>query len=211
MRNKKNAAERIAACGDYLFGIDLIPQNMPVRLEIGCGKGGFICKSAETLPEVFFIGMEKIPSVIVSAIEKANGLNLDNLKFITGDAKNLPDYFPGDFIDLIYLNFSDPWHKRYQHDRRLTSPFFLNIYKKILKKNSKIILKTDNINLFDYSLKTMPENNFNIKLKTYDLYKSEFYNAPKINPASKIQTEYEKKFLEKNIPVCYLEAELIPN
>jgi len=115
--------------------------------------------------------------------------------------KNLEEYF-GDFkISKIYLNFSDPWHKRYQANKRLTSPVFLEIYKKILKPEAKIIMKTDNKNLFDYSLKSLPANGFKLENTTHDLYNSEFFN-----PEENIQTEYEKNFVSQSIPICYLEA-----
>jgi tRNA (guanine-N7-)-methyltransferase len=184
---------------DDVFG------DKPTRLEIGCGKGEFICMMAQKFPDVDFIAVERNTSVIVVAIEKAKSLDLPNVKFIIADAKNFADYFPGglyNFIDTVYLNFSDPWHKRRQHDKRLTSPHFLGIYKKIMRPGAKIIMKTDNASLFDYSLKTLPAHDFGIIHKTYDLYNSEFFDADE-----NVQTEYEKKFAGQNTAICYLEAE----
>ena len=173
-----------------------------ICLEIGCGKGDFICAMAQKFPDSIFMGVERIPDAVVSAMEKAKGLNLPNLNFIICDAKGLEDYFPGGAIDVIHLNFSDPWPKRYQHNKRLSSPVFLDVYKKIMKPGGKIILKTDNRDLFGYSLKILPQNRFEIKNKTYDLYGSEFLNG-------NIQTEYEKRFVSHGIKICYLEASLL--
>ena len=203
MRRKKHAVERIQACADYTRWNDMfdIENSKPVHIEIGCGKGDFICGMALKEPDINFIAVEKSINVIVIALEKAKNLNLPNLKFIISDAEKLSDYFEPDKISRIYLNFPDPWHKRYQYNNRLTHQSFLYVYKKFLKRGSKIILKTDNKDLFDFSIKTLPPNGFEIVNKTYDLYNSEFFAFNE-----NVQTEYEKKFVEQNIPICYLEA-----
>jgi len=206
MRKKKHADERIQVCVDsgYMRWHVLFEQGKPVFLEIGCGKGDFICGTALKFPDINFIAVEKNSDVIMFAMEKAKSLNLHNVKFIITDAKELENHFEPETISRIYLNFSDPWHKRYQHNNRLTSPVFLDSYKKFLKPNAEIILKTDNKDLFDFSLKTLTSNGFEITNKTYDLYSSEFFDFN-----GNIQTEYEKKFVEQNIPICYLSAVLL--
>ena len=199
MRKKKHTDERIRACSDYMNWYDMLKKDMPVHLEIGCGKGDFICSMAQKYPGINFIAVEKISDVAVIALEKAKSLNLPNVKFIVADIKKYAVYFEPDLFSVIYLNFSDPWHKRYQFNNRLTAPPFLDIYKKILLPESKIILKTDNKDLFDYSLKTLSSYNFIIEHKTYDLYGSEFLE-------NNIQTEYEKNFVSQGIKIFYLSA-----
>jgi tRNA (guanine-N7-)-methyltransferase len=206
MRKKKNTGVRIQSCADYMNWNDMLENDKDIYLEIGCGKGDFICGMAQRFPDVNFIALEIISDIIVMAMEKTKSLNLPNVRFINTDAKRLEEYFAGFKISQIYLNFSDPWHKRYQANKRLTSPVFLEIYKKILKPNAKIFMKTDNKNLFDYSLKTLPANGFTVKNMTHDLYNSENFN-----PNENIQTEYEKNFVSQNIPICYLEATLTSN
>ena len=205
MRKKKHADERIQVCVDsgYMRWHVLFEQGKPVFLEIGCGKGDFICGTALKFPDINFIAVEKNSDVIMFAMEKAKSLNLHNVKFIITDAKELENHFEPETISRIYLNFSDPWHKRYQHNNRLTSPVFLDSYKKFLKPNAEIILKTDNKDLFDFSLKTLTSNGFEITNKTYDLYSSEFFDFNE-----NIQTEYEKKFVEQGVTICYLAAVL---
>ena len=206
MRKKKNTGIRIGACADYINWNDMLEneKSVPVHLEIGCGKGDFICGMAQKFPDVNFIALEIISDVIVMAMEKVKGLNLPNVRFINADAKKLGEYFAGYKISQIYLNFSDPWHKRYQANKRLTSPVFLEIYKKILKPGSKIIMKTDKKVFFDYSVKSFLSNGFTVKNATHDLY-----NSGNFNTGENIQTEYEKNFVSQNIPICYLEAILI--
>ena len=199
MRKKKHTDERIQACFDYIFTPCNNGNVRKTYLEIGCGKGDFICAMAQNFPGINFVAVERNTDVIITAIEKAKSLNLPNVKFMIIDAINLADYFAPEKISRIYLNFSDPWHKRYQHNKRLTYPDFLGIYKKILEPDAKIILKTDNKDFFDYSIKSLSSNGFLIQHKTYDLYNSEFLDG-------NIQTEYEKNFVSRNISICYLEA-----
>ena len=201
MHKKKNTDKRILACIDYIRWNEMLKNDKIVHMEIGCGKGDFICGMARRFPYINFIAVEKISDVIVTAMEKVKGLNLTNVRFIIADAKKLEEYLDDFKISQLYLNFSDPWHKRYQQNNRLTAPGFLGIYKKILKPDAKIIMKTDKKEFFDYSVKSFNSNGFKLKNITRDLYNSDFFN-----PGENIQTEYEKIFVSQNIPICYLVA-----
>ena len=174
----------------------LFNNNNPIYLEIGIGKGDFIIQSAINNPDVNYIGIEKYDSVLVRAIQKSNELELNNLKLIRMDARLIEDIFDKE-IDLIYLNFSDPWPKERHAKRRLTSPIFLERYSHIFKEDNKIIMKTDNIDLFNYSLESLEEYGYNIIYKTNDLHKDK---------DNIITTEYEDKFTNMNIKINYLEA-----
>lgn len=199
MRKKKNTSERISACADYLNYKYMFEIDREIYLEIGCGKGDFIIGMSQQYPTVEYIAVEKSSDVIVMAMEKAKSLYKSNIGFIIADAKELEEYIKPSSISRIYLNFSDPWKKRYQWHFRLTHKKFLEIYKKILIPEARIIMKTDNTDFFDYSVKSLSLNGFEVEHKTYDLYNSEFLDG-------NIQTEYEKKFVEQNIPICYLNA-----
>ena len=202
MRKKKHTAKRIQACAEYLdykYMFDSDKINKKIYMEIGCGKGDFICGMAREYPDINFIAVEYISDVIVTAMEKAKNLNLPNVRFINADAKLLEEYIKPCSVSKLYLNFSDPWQKRYQWHFRLTHKKFLDIYKKILTPGAKIILKTDNKDFFDYSVRSLASNGFIIEHQIYDLYNSDYTEG-------NIQTEYEKKFVEQNIPICYLSA-----
>lgn len=159
-------------------------NDNPIYIEIGMGKGNFIIENAKRYPNINFIGIEKYDSVIVRAIQKSNELELNNLKIIRMDAKRLGEVFDKE-IDTIYLNFSDPWPKDRHSKRRLTSPVFLSIYDKIFKGRERIIMKTDNIPLFNYSLDSLREYGYKIVRETNDLNCLDENN---------IMTEYEEKF-----------------
>lgn len=172
-------------------------NDNPLYLEIGIGKGDFIIENALRYPNINFIGIEKYDSVIVRAIEKSNHLEINNLKIIRMDAKEIDNVFEKE-IDLIYLNFSDPWPKDRHAKRRLTSPIFLELYEKIFKNTKHIIMKTDNNNLFEYSKDTLENCGYIINYLTRDLHNE--------NDDSNIMTEYEKKFSSKGIKINKLDA-----
>ncbi|AUD65082.1 tRNA (guanosine(46)-N7)-methyltransferase TrmB [Tenericutes bacterium MZ-XQ] len=157
-----------------------IPKDKHVYLEIGSGKGQFITSLAKNHPDDFFIAMEVNMYVIYRILEKKLEQKLDNLLIVLGDAKELETYFANDKIDLLYLNFSDPWPKSKHHKRRLTYPSFLRLYLKILKKDAFLQFRTDHLNLFIDSLDYM-EDYFDITDVTYDLEPSDY------------MTEYEEK------------------
>ena len=171
-------------------------NNNPIYIEIGMGKGDFIIENAKRYKNINFIGIEKFDSVIVRAIQKSNELELDNLKIIRVDANKLCEIFDKE-IDTIYLNFSDPWPKDRHAKRRLTSPIFLNIYDKIFKGRNRIVQKTDNINLFNYSLESLTNYGYDIVYKTNDL---DCLNE------ENIMTEYEKRFYNLGVKINKLEA-----
>ena len=171
-------------------------NNNPIYVEIGMGKGDFIIENALRYKDINFIGIEKYDSVIVRAIQKSNELELDNLKIIRVDANKLDEIFDKE-IDTIYLNFSDPWPKDRHSKRRLTSPIFLNIYSKIFEDRNRIVMKTDNINLFDYSLESLCDYGYEIVYKT---------NKLDCLSEDNIMTEYEKRFYNLGVNINKLEA-----
>ena len=169
----------------------LFGNNNPIHIEIGMGKGNFIIGMAKKFPEINFIGIEKYDSVLVRACEKLEDEELSNLYLISMDATNILDVFDKE-ISTIYLNFSDPWPKNRHANRRLSSKIFLEKYKYISKGNTHIIMKTDNRNLFEFSLQMFAENNFNFNDISLDLHS----DLDKVK--DNVMTEYEKKFCDKN-------------
>ena len=176
---------------------EVFQNNNPLYIEIGMGKGDFIIENALKYPNINFIGIEKYDSVIVRAIQKSNELELNNLKLLRLDAQTIANIFDHE-VDLIYLNFSDPWPKDRHAKRRLTSPIFLEKYQNIVRNDSHIIMKTDNNPLFEYSLETLQNFGYQINNLTRDLEKE---NIP-----DNIPTEYEKKFVKLGIKINRVDA-----
>ena len=204
LRNNKNAKE-IIENSKYLV-IDpekqkgkwnkVFNNNNPIYIEIGCGKGNFIIENAKTYPNINFIGIEMYDTVLMYAVNKAPE-NLDNLRFIRMDARLIEDVFDKE-IDLIYLNFSDPWPKNRNAKRRLTHERFLSRYDNIFKNKKTIFMKTDNLHLFEFSIESLSEYGYKIKNVSLDLVNSDIKDD--------IMIEYEKKFTEKGIRINRLEA-----
>lgn len=169
----------------------LFNNNNPLHIEIGMGKGDFIINMAKKYPNINFIGIEKFDSVIVRAIEKFEE-DIPNLKLIRMDATDIENVFYKE-VDTIYLNFSDPWPKNRHEDRRLSSELFLKRYDNLFKDSKKIIMKTDNRKLFEFSIISFTNYNYKIEEISLDLYNDD--------TKDNVPTEYEKKFHEKGFPI----------
>lgn len=208
MRARNHLQERLDSCKNITFekygdaAREFVGSN-PLHIEIGCGKGGFIVKTASLNPDIRYIAIEKVSNVIVLAMEKALQQELSNLRYMRGNFQDLSESFPDKCVDRIYLNFSDPWPKKGYAKRRLTHGGFLEIYKRLLKDGGEICFKTDNRELFDFSLESFPENGFELSEITYDLHSSGF--------EGNIMTEYETRFSEMGIPICRLVATVSRN
>ncbi|SDX57397.1 MULTISPECIES: tRNA (guanosine(46)-N7)-methyltransferase TrmB [Salimicrobium] len=173
-------------------------KNQPLHLEIGAGKGQFIAGMAEKFPEVNFLGIERVKTVMVGAVKKVKTAEVENAVLINEDAKDLRDMFGTDEIDHIYLNFSDPWPKKKHHKRRLTHETFLEQYRDVLKSDGRITLKTDNRSLFEYSLSSFSKFGMTLEDVTLDLHELE--------DGSNVMTEYEQKFSAKGQPIYRCEV-----
>lgn len=205
LRNVKNAKEIINNSNYSVLSPEdnkgkwnkVFNNKNKIYIEIGMGKGDFIIQNAIKYPNINFIGIEMQDSVLARAIQKADELELKNLKLIRIDARLLADVFDHE-IDLIYLNFSDPWPKNRTSKRRLTHKRFLDVYENIFRNKKVIFMKTDNQGLYEFSIESLSEYGYILKNISLDLHKSDYENN--------IMTEYEKKFSEKGISIKRLEA-----
>ena len=207
MRKKKHGEERILACAELLIQDPTVLKEDPsapfadkskkLCLEIGCGKGNFAVGTAAKETECNLIAMERVRDVCCLALEKAMACKEtrpDNLRFIIGDADNLEEWFPEHSVDVLHLNFSDPWPKAGHAKRRLTHRNYLAKYKRLLKEGGLLIFKTDNVGLFDFSLEEFEEFGLKIDWMTRDLHNSERADG-------NVMTEYEKNFSEKGFTI----------
>ena len=202
LRNLKNKEEIINNC-DFIITDpfkyigkwkDLFKNNNPIHIEIGMGMGKFIYENALNNPDINYIGIERYDNVIARAIKKLD--KLDNLILVRMDARDIDKVFKKE-IDLIYLNFSDPWPKKRSINKRLTSPIFLNKYDKIFKNTNNIIMKTDNRDLFIYSIESLSNYGYKLSNISFDLHSRD---------EEIITTEYEDKFVSIGKNIYYLEA-----
>lgn len=207
LKKVKGALEKIEKSPYYINkpenakGIwhNVFENNNPLHIEIGMGKGRFIINMAKKFPNINFIGIEMYDSVLVKAVQslEKEEIKLNNLKLILIDAKKIDEIFEKE-IDMIYLNFSDPWPKAKHAKRRLTSNVFLEKYEKIFKNKKQIIMKTDNLDLFNFSVEKLQEFGYNLIEITNDL--------ESLKDENNVLTEYESKFMEKGIKINRLKA-----
>lgn len=205
LRNVKGAKEIIESSKYIIHNFDELKGNFnslfkndnPICIEIGTGKGKFIKELALLNQNINYIGIEKFDSVIVRALEKVENEDIPNLRFLRIDADIIADVFYKE-IDTIYLNFSDPWPKARHTNRRLTSENFLKKYDSLFKNNKKIIFKTDNRHLFEFSIKSLTDYNYKIDSICLDLYSEDLVDN--------VSTEYEDKFHNKGFPIYKVEV-----
>ena len=238
MRKKRNGQKRLRMLSSIIFTdpaaladpSSVFAADLPLRLEIGCGKGDFICGISEKEPDYNYIAMEKVDDVIVIAAEKyarlrglrtlatkAGFITSDgtlyrdddhpefspeiagNIRFLAADAAILSEAFPSGIFDRIYANFSDPWTKKGYASRRLTHSGFLESYERLLRPGGIFAFKTDNDDLFEFSLESVKASPLSLGYVTYDLHASD-------KNENNVMTEYERNFSEQGIPIKYLEA-----
>lgn len=210
MRKKKHSDERLFAVSHLLCERKEEPisssladfgREGEIRLEIGCGKGGFACEMAARNPDVCFYAMEKIPNVMIAAAERAEAEKQnrpkDNLRFIIANADLLEEWFAPRSVSVLYLNFSDPWPKERHAKRRLTHRRYLESYFRILKEDGVLRFKTDNSALFDFTLAELSDMGIAPVIVTRDLHHSPYNEG-------NVMTEYEKNFSSQGFPIHML-------
>lgn len=175
-------------------------RDAPLWLEIGAGKGGFAIAMAERNPTVCYYAMERVSDCVVLAAEGAQRTaegRPDNLRFLIGNADDLPAWFAPESIDRLFLNFSDPWSKKGYRKRRLTYRRYLRIYFTLLREGGMLCFKTDNVGLFDFSLEEIRAMGLTCEVQTRDLHHSAWNEG-------NVMTEYETNFASQGMPICML-------
>ena len=172
-------------------------NNNSIHVEFGTGRGKFITTLAAQNPDINYIAFEIKEEVLIKGVEKAVEANLNNILFAWADVKNILDYFDENELSRVYVNFCDPWPKKRWAKRRLTHTNFLNMYEKVLNENGELHFKTDNQNLFEFSLNEISANDWQLKNISLDLANSDFEN---------VTTEYEDKFMSYGMKIYRCEA-----
>jgi len=213
MRKKKNLVPRMNACETLLVRDPEAeqgrwrarkPDAARLRLELGCGKGRFTAETAAAHPEDLYVAVERVPDAMVIAMERCRALGLTNVFFIDGDADALDRYFAPNEVDLIYINFCDPWPSVKHSRRRLTHVDFLRGYRRVLKEGGQVHFKTDNHDLFEWSLFQFPKVGFSLSEVTRNLHE---------HGVQGVMTDYEEKFHAMGTPInrCVGAMEALPD
>ncbi|GBG96660.1 tRNA (guanine-N(7)-)-methyltransferase [Lactococcus termiticola] len=210
VRNRKGAAELLEQNQQIVVQnptdfkgkwAERFGNDHPIHIEVGCGKGGFITGMAEKHPDINYIAIDMQLSVLSYALDKAIEAGLPNVQMMLVDGSQLTEYFAPGEVDLVYLNFSDPWPKTRHEKRRLTHANFLKTYQEILPSEGQVHFKTDNRGLFEYSLASMSQYGMTLQKVWLDLHKDEAFAE------ENVMTEYEMKFSKKGQVIYRLEAQ----
>lgn len=169
---------------------DVFKNYNPIHVELGCGKGKFLRETALKNPNINYIGFEKSVKVAYRCAKSVFENDPDNYYIVYSNGDIIKDVFFQNSIERIYLNFSDPWPKPSHYKRRMTHKNFLDVYRCVLSGNGEIHMKTDNDDLFEYSVLQFQEDNWDLIMVNRDLHNS-IYNE------ENIMTEYEEKFAEE--------------
>ena len=175
---------------------EVFGNHNPLHIEIGMGKGAFLMELARRHPDINYVGIEKFSSVLLRAVQKQEREKLPNIRLIRMEAENINDVFAEGEVSRIYLNFSDPWPKAAHAARRLTSHQFLERYDHILSEDGRIEFKTDNQELFDFSLEEVNPEKWQICACTRDLHRD-----PELMKDN-VMTEYETRWSAEGKPIC---------
>lgn len=179
---------------------NIFQNENPLHIEIGCGRGKFITTLAEKNSNINYIAIEKLDGIIIDCVTKIDEKKLSNVKAICSDALELEDIFDKEEIERIYLNFCDPWPKNRHSKRRLTHRSFLEKYIKLLNENGEIQFKTDNRDLFEFSLNEFCDFGLRLKNIYLDLHRDEEVSIDIVT------TEYEEKFKNMGLNIYKLEG-----
>lgn len=171
--------------------------ELPLYMELGTGKGKFIAGMAEAHPKANFLGFEVQIGVVYYAAQKLFEQDAPNAKVTLFDIAGIEEVVAPGEVDRFYINFCDPWPKARHAKRRLTYRTFLDRYARLLKDGGEVHFKTDNEDLFNFSLEEFKECGWELKQVTFDLHKTDLPN---------VKTEYETKFSAKGQPIFRLEA-----
>lgn len=178
-------------------------NDHPITVELACGKGEYTVALAHQHPERNYIGVDVKAERIYIGAKQALADQMTNVAFLRVLIEGLSAYFAPGEIDELWITFPDPFPRDKQAKHRLTSPRFLPMYRKLLRPGGLLHLKTDALDLFNYSLDTLAESGCDILEASMDIY-----GQPQLpNPALEIKTNFEGKHLSSGRTIQYICAQ----
>ncbi len=185
---------------------DIFQNENPVILELGCGKGEYTTGLASMFRLNNYIGIDIKGARMWRGAKTAFERKMSNVAFLRTRIEFIDRFFDEDEIDEIWITFPDPHPGKRNSNKRLTCPWFLNKYRIFLKDNGIIHLKTDNTELFEYTLRLVEKNNLCLIYSIRDLYRDKTLNV-----ILSIKTHYEAHFLDEGMKINYLSFMLAKN
>lgn len=199
----ENISQGLALKGKWRS--DYFKNNNPIVLELGCGRGEYTVGLAKNNPNKNYIGVDVKGNRIWTGAKEALDNNFENVGFVRTRIDFIEHCFAAGEIDEIWITFPDPQPQKTRVRKRLTNPLFLNRYKKFLKPDGVMHLKTDNTGFYEYTLEVIEDNKLPLIWHTNDLYK----NCPADRQELvNIKTYYENMFTAKGEDIKYINFKL---
>ena len=178
-------------------------NSHPIIIELGCGKGEYTVGLAKNYSTINFIGVDLKGSRMWRGAKTCIEENIENVRFLRTKVDFIDLFFLKNEVAEIWLTFSDPQPKKPR--KRLTSPLFIDRYRKFLKKGGVIHLKTDSDLLYEYTLEQIQEHQYKLIENSNDVYNELILRAnPNLKLAMVIKTFYEKMWLKEGKKIKYL-------
>lgn len=188
----------IASFQDLSWGSHF-KNDHPIVFELGCGKAEFIFEQAQLFPDKNFVGIDVKADRLWRPAKSALEMGLQNLAFMRAHLMRLDDFVLENEASEIWITFPDPFRKPRQAKHRMTHPNFLPLYQRMLQKDGFLHIKTDDVDLFHFSLKEFVKHtDIRIHALSFDLHEDE-----EIDGYYKVKTTYEKKFIEMGKKINY--------
>ena len=174
------------------FPFEQLKTLSHLHLELGCGKGAFIVDMAKKHPDTFYLAIEKNVTCAGMTAKLLVEQEINNAKLMFIDGEKVVEELNDNSVQILYLNFSDPWPKKRHEKRRLTYEGFINKYVRVLEKGGEIRFKTDNDELYEFSKESFKESTLTIVFDIYDYDGKDIEDSP---------TEYEIKKREAGLKI----------
>ncbi len=187
------------------WGVDFFGNTDPITLELGCGKGEYTVGLGAANPANNFLGIDIKGARMWRGAKTATEMGLRNVGFLRTRIEFINSFFGPGEVSEIWITFPDPQLKKGREKKRLTSPVFLAYYAQFLAPGGAIHLKTDSRELHDYTLEVIADRGLPLAVASADIYGEGLADT---DPALKIKTAYERRFLEEGKPITYLRFSL---
>ncbi|AFD09154.1 tRNA (guanosine(46)-N7)-methyltransferase TrmB [Solitalea canadensis] len=185
------------------WSTEFFKNDHPIVLELACGKGEYTVNLSKKFPEKNFIGIDLKGNRLWTGAKMAIEEQINNVAFLRIQIEHLQSYFEHNEVDEIWITFPDPQPQVSREKKRLTSMRFLEVYRPILKENAIIHLKTDNDQLYEYTLEVIADNKLDLLANTNDVY-----NSALLDDVLQIKTYYERKYLSQGKNINYVRFRL---
>lgn len=181
--------------------IDILKQAHGLTVEIGAGTALFLSELALANPERTYLAIDRKSDRLYKGAKWASEQKLNNISYLWSEARNLNTILPTGSVENLWITFPDPWPQESNIKHRLTNVAYLAQYHRLLKAGGVLEFKTDNTQLFDWSVQQFDEKQWQVEHVTYDLH-----NDEAVDSGAKIMTTYEARYVAEGKPINYLRA-----